>query len=94
MILRYARPEDIGDICRVWQASFGDSGEFVRTFFAETGIFSTTVVAERDGKVISLMCAFDGIGDMSYLYALCTAPEYRGQGIGGKVLQETVLQIL
>lgn len=90
MILRYAKPEDMEDVCRVWQASFGDSEDFVRTFFEKTNILTTTVVAECDGKVVSLMCAFDGIGTMSYLYALCTAPEYRGHGIGGEVLRETV----
>ena len=83
MILRYAKPEDLEDICRVWRASFGDNEDFVRTFFEKTDILTTTVVAECDGKVVSLMCAFDGIGTMSYLYALCTAPKYRGQGIGG-----------
>lgn len=90
MILRYARKEDMDSICRIWQASFGDSEEFIRTFFDRTGIIDTTVVAELDGQVCSLMCAFDGIGGMSYLYALCTAPEHRGRGIGGKVLHETI----
>jgi len=90
MILRYARPEDLDSICRVWQSSFGDSEKFIRTFFDRTGIIATTAVAELDGQICSLMCAFDGIGDMSYLYALCTAPEYRGRGIGSEVLRETI----
>jgi len=90
MILRYAYREDMDSICRIWQTSFGDSEEFIRTFFARTGIIDTTVVAELDGQVCSLMCAFDGIGSMSYLYALCTAPEHRGRGIGGKLLLETI----
>ena len=90
MILRYANSGDMDNICRIWQASFGDSEEFIREFFGRTGILATTVAAEIDGQVRAFMCAFDGIGDMSYLYALCTQPEYRGRGIGGKVLLEAI----
>jgi GNAT superfamily N-acetyltransferase len=85
-ILRPAAPEDVDDICNIWNLSFGDDEESVRALLLEIGLISSCVVAVVDGGVRSFMAAFHGLrfGDVaaSYLCALCTHPDYRGAGLG------------
>lgn len=90
--LRPARWEDIGDICRVWEASFGDTAETVEKLLEPEALENTTV-AELEGRARALMTAFDGLelGGVrtSYIAALCTEPGFRGRGLGKLVLRET-----
>ena len=92
-ILRPARREDLDEICRVWEACFGDAAETVKGLMGPEMLEKTTV-AELVGGVRSLMTAFDGLilGGVgsSYILGLCTAPEFRGLGLGERVLRETV----
>ena len=91
MILRAAGRQDIGDICRVWERSFGDGPETVKKLLGPECLENTAVV-ELDGHVRCLMTGFDGVGfgdvRAGYILALCTQPEYRGRGLGGMVLRE------
>lgn len=92
-ILRAARLEDLDEICRVWERCFGDAAETVKGLMSPE-MLEKTMVAELEGRVRSLMTAFDGLilGGVrsSYILALCTAPEFRGLGLGERVLRETV----
>lgn len=92
-ILRTARREDLGDICRVWETSFGDAAETVRGLMGPE-MLGTTTVAELGGRVRSLMAAFDGLvlggARTSYILALCTEPDFHGRGLGEGVLREAV----
>ena len=89
-LLRGARPGDLPDITECWQQSFGDPPELIRAMLKEADLLSSSMTAETDGAVRSVMFAFDGLcfGDLraSYLYALCTHPEVRGRGLGRAVL--------
>lgn len=89
--LRPARREDIGDICRVWEACFGDAPETVERLLGPETLENTTV-AELEGRVRALMTAFDGLdfGGVcaAYVFALCTEPGFRGRGLGERVLRE------
>lgn len=92
VILRGARREDIGDICQIWEVCFGDAPETVEKLL-EPETLENTTVAELDGRVRALMAGFDGLefGGVraSYIFALCTVPDYRGRGLGGRVLRGT-----
>lgn len=90
--LRPARREDVGGICRIWEECFGDAAETVEKLL-EPETLENTTVAVLDGRVCALMAGFDGLdfGGVcaSYIFALCTEPRFRGQGLGGLVLRET-----
>lgn len=92
-VLRAARREDLGEICRIWETCFGDAAETVKGLMGPEMLERTTV-AELGGRVRSLMSAFDGLelGGVrtSYILALCTAPDFRGRGLGESVLRGTV----
>lgn len=87
--VRPARPADAADAAKCWEAAFGDGPDFVRDMLASAALLENAAVAEAEGGVRSVMFAFDGLDfagtRMSYLYALCTLPEYRGRGMGAAV---------
>lgn len=88
-ILRPAREADKNDIISNWTTAFGDCGEFALEMLEGCGLMQTALVAECEGKAVSCIFAFDGIrfGNKaaSYLYALCTRPEYEGRGTGSSL---------
>lgn len=92
--LRMASEHDVEDICLVWELSFGDEADTVRTLLLDAGLLGSSVVAERDGRVCSAMLSFDGLSfggiRASYIYALCTHPDLRGMGMGSAVVKRTV----
>ena len=91
--LRYAVKEDLPALCRIWALSFGDDEALIRQFFLESSILSTTLVCECKGHICGMMAAFDGLRfegkATSYLYALCTHPQHRRQGIGEALTRES-----
>lgn len=92
-IVRMARPDDLDEICRVWELCFSDPAETVRLIMSPEMLERTTV-AELGGHVRSFMTAFDGLVSggvlTSYVLALCTVPEFRGRGLGENVLRMAV----
>lgn len=92
VMLRGAQREDFSDICRIWEACFGDAPETVGALLEPETLENTTVAA-LEGRVRALMAAFDGLDfggvRASYIFALCTEPGWRGRGLGGSVLRET-----
>lgn len=97
-VLRPPAEADLADIAACWRASFGDSEEFIRDFFAAADPLRHAVAAEADGRVRSVMFAFDGLSlggvRASYLYALCTHPQFRRQGLGGAVVSRLAAECL
>lgn len=85
--LGLARKQDITSLTALWQTCFGDSREFVSTFFSATR--PQVFVAREGGSVVSMVCALstslvDEAGEScpaAYLYAVCTAPAFRGRGL-------------
>lgn len=91
--IRPARPEDVGGIVEIWRLSFGDDASFIRKLLLNLGLISSCTVAEGPGgQILSAMCSFDGLQlggvPSSYIYALCTHPEFRSLGLGGRVARE------
>lgn len=91
-IFRYAQEADFGTLIRIWRLSFGDSREAVADFLRRFFDTDSCLVAECGGAVVSAMYALHGAelgsGNISYLYALGTLPEYRSQGLGAEVARE------
>ena len=93
--VRPARSGDSENITETWRLSFGDEESFIHRMLTGLGMLGTAIVAEDEqGDVRSAMLAFDGLSlggvETTYLYALCTHPEYRSRGMGGAVAAECV----
>ena len=87
----------ISSLINLWYKVFGDEEEYIRLFFKEAYFDGECFVAEIDGEVVSALyllksdikCdgkAFKG----RYLYAAATLPEYRGQGLMSKLINEAL----
>ena len=89
-LLRPAAAADAPDIIEIWSHSFGDPPEFVSALLDEATLLPCALCAEAEGRVKSVMFAFEGLSlggrSAAYLYALCTAPEARGYGMGRAVI--------
>ena len=85
MIYRSAQPGDLPALCGLMQAAFGDGPEFTEMLAARFAGWDNVCVAQREGgPVQAMLCAAPATlrgRPGAYLYALCTAPEARGQGI-------------
>lgn len=73
----------------LWQCCFGDSTAEIEIFWKKTAGMVLTFAALDEKTLVSMLCALpttliDDCGEAlrtAYLYAVCTAPEYRKQGI-------------
>lgn len=88
-LIRPARPSDAEGAAECWVSAFGDDPAFVNEMLSGAALLEHAVCAEAEGRVCSVMFAFDGLGfdgvPASYIYALCTRPEARGLGMGRAV---------
>ncbi len=66
-------------IIRLWNSSFGDSEEFIRSFYEKMPIHSTICIIAEDIPVS--MSVLISVGSGYYGYAVCTFEEYRGRGL-------------
>ena len=67
----------------LWVLAFGDSREIAEEFFSLGGIDTLT---ETEGDALAGMASLIPVGDSLggrgyYVYGVCVAPEYRGQGL-------------
>lgn len=80
----YGQSADYAAIVGLWRTCFGDTEAEIGAFFRLAS--PTVFLARKQGRVLSMACAvpmrfFDDDGaecSAAYLYAVCTAPEYRG----------------
>lgn len=88
--LRPVREDDKEALIRIFSASFGDGEAFVRDLTDSSAMLPDACCAELDGEPRSCMFAFHGLSfggvESSYLYALCTDPDYRSLGLGRAVV--------
>ncbi|MGN0467899.1 MAG: GNAT family N-acetyltransferase [Acutalibacteraceae bacterium] len=85
----------IENLSALWQKVFGDEKGYIDLFFKKPYYKSKTFAAFDGDKIVSVLylmqsqIRFDGeIFDGFYLYAAATDPDYRRQGIMGKLLHE------
>jgi len=95
--LRPVRPADREELIKIFEASFGDGEAFVRELLSPE-LLSSACCGEIEGRAKALMLAFHGQRwggrTYSYLYALCTAPESRGLGLGKALAEYSVRRAL
>lgn len=90
-ILRPLTPDDTDAAVSLWQRCFDDAPDWIRRTMAAGRLMDCAVGAFDGGALCSAMYAVPGLEYCgkrgAYLYALGTAPEARGRGLGGAVLE-------
>ncbi len=92
---RTATYGDAGQLRELWKLVFGDGDRFLDSFF-ENIFRPEECLVTRDGAAITAMLFMlpgvwsDRTGDrpMRYIYACATHPDYRRQGLMGRLLEE------
>lgn len=93
-VIRPWEPGDVPQLKALWRIAFGDSEEYIDSFFSHFLRKDACLVAEADGQAVSAMYILPGesvfphrknVLSAGYVYALATLPEYRSRGIGSAV---------
>ena len=77
---------------KLWQDSFGDTEDFLDSFFATAYHPDRCRCITDSGKILGALYWFDCLyqgESLAYLYAIATHPSYRNQGICRRLMQET-----
>ena len=85
----FARTDERAALQALWRVCFSDSEEFTDLYFDRYEPSEHVFVARHDGAVAAMACWFPAVlvgadGDerqAAYLYAVATAPAYRGRGV-------------
>ncbi len=93
-MIRAATEADIPQLVRLWQICFKDDEDTILLFLQRLNRDVSCRVDERDGQVVAAAYMIDakmttsrGLVPVWYEYALGTLPEYRGQGIMTRLLE-------
>lgn len=93
-MIRFASNNDINGIVDLWHEAFGDSAAEIKFFLDNKFKPENTLVFEENKKIASMLFLLDGemcINNSNYaayyLYAACTAHEYRGRGLMSELLK-------
>lgn len=93
--IRRPRPEDLGDLKRIWTASFPGDEAFADWFLKNVYAPENALVWEDGGRaramlhLIPMRCRMGGQEfSASYVYAVATLPENRGGGVAAALLQQ------
>lgn len=93
--IRLSRPEDLGDLKKIWNASFPGDEAFADWFLENACVPENALVWEQGGRasamlhLIPMRCRMNGRAvSAAYVYAVATLPESRGKGVAAALLQE------
>lgn len=76
----------------LWQQAFGDSREFVESFFRTGYSPDRCRFLERDGRLAAILYWFDcqwAGKKVAYIYAVATDKDFRGQGLCRQLMGDT-----
>ena len=76
----------------LWKESFGDTDEFLNSFYSLAFSPSRSRIITMDEKVIAALYWFDCEYEnkrIAYVYGVSVAEAFRGQGFGRRLLEET-----
>jgi len=90
-------PEDWDKYKQLWETAFGDTDDYIDNFRQNAYRPEGMVTLKDDGKLCSMLALFPmklrwsdgGVTKASYLYALATDPDRRGQGMASILLSYT-----
>lgn len=95
MIIRLSDKNDINGIITLWNEAFGDGENEIIFFLDNKYVPENTLIIEENGTLASMLFLLEGnmrINGESYpsyyLYAACTAKQFRGKGFMAELLAE------
>lgn len=94
--VRTSRPEEIADQKRLWKSSFGDSDRYINFYYEHYYRPDRVYVLSDGGAVKAMLALFPAVlhlaDDMQvsapYIYALCTHPSERGNGLARQLIRQ------
>lgn len=92
MKIDYPATHLLPELKQLWQICFGDETDYIETFFSAAFSPQRCRCVIQDGKLAAALYWFDcqWQGQLcAYLYAVATAPEFRGQGLCTALLEDT-----
>ena len=81
---RHSLPGEEEALKELWRVVFGDEDSYIDAFFRLIYRPGMASVVEEDGKIVASAYAVP-FGDVKYIYAVGTLPEYRARGYGRAV---------
>lgn len=84
--------EHIPQLRELWKEAFGDSDSFLDDFFTTAFSKDRSRCVTDNGRVAAMLYWFDcefGGRKIAYIYAVATAVSHRGQGICGRLMDDT-----
>lgn len=84
MIFKHPAPAEVPQLRRLWKTAFGDTDEYLDAFFRTAFSSERSFCAFSGDTLAAMLFWFDVSCDgqkLAYLYAVATAPEFRGRGI-------------
>lgn len=95
MILRSATREDLPQMARLWSCCFSDTEEEARRFLEQALRPEYGLLAQQsDGRLAAMLTMLPvmmhtntNIYKGSYLYGVCTHPDFRGQGLFHRLME-------
>lgn len=76
----------------LWQEAFGDTEDFLNTFFTTAFSADRCRVITQNGTVVAMLYWFDCLlsdRPVAYVYAVATGKDFRGQGLCHKLMEDT-----
>ena len=92
MIIDLPKVTHLNSLWSLWKRSFGDTEDFIADFSRTAFSADRCMCAFEGGKVIASLFWFDCayLGErVAYIYAVSTDQEYRGKGVGKKLMRHT-----
>ena len=93
--IRPSRPEDLGELKQIWNASFPGDEAFADWFLQNAYTPENALVWEEGGAACAMLhlvpmrCRMHGREvKAAYVYAVATRPEFRGKGVAAALLQQ------
>ncbi len=90
-MVRQAQKGDLDIMTEIQAEAFGDTPEMARRYVESSYQSSDTMlfVIETQGRCIGCCCV-DTSGERAMIFGLCVAADFRGKGLGGQLLRETM----
>ena len=94
MLFRFAGKDDFSALCTLWAEAFGDSPDYIESFYRTHFSPEFTAVCEMNGQVCAmanlLPCSLFSDGKKlpaRYIYAVATLKSFRGRGIASDLMR-------
>jgi len=96
MTIEAPKESKIPALQTLWKEAFGDTEEFLNTFFTTAFSSERCRIVTKNNTVAAMLYWFDCLCEnqtVAYLYAVATAKAFRGQGLCHKLMEDTHLHL-